>query len=281
MKADIFNIQGEKVRTIDLPAQFSEEVRPEIIKRAVLAIQANKRQPYGALIGAGQRQHGKLSRRRREGKGSYGHGISRVPRKIMSHRGRNYFWVGAVAPGMVGGRRAHPPKAEKDWSQKVNTKERRLAIRSAISATCIKEVVANRGHKFKHLPIIIDSSFETFSKTKEVIDVLLRLGLEKELERASVKKIRPGVGKTRGRRYKTRKGPLIVVSTKCALQSSARNIPGVDVCTVESLNAELLAPGCEPGRLTIFTEKSVERIEKEKLFTGIKIEKPSKESKKK
>ena len=47
-------------------------------------------------------------------------------------------WVGAFAPGTVGGRRAHPPKSEKIWSKKINKKENAKAIRSAISATLLK-----------------------------------------------------------------------------------------------------------------------------------------------
>lgn len=277
MKADVLNIQGEKVRSVELPEQFGEEIRPDIIKRAVIAVKANKRQPSGANLRAGMRHSTKLSRRRRKYKTSYGHGISRVPRKIMSRRGRNFFWVGALAPNTVGGRRSHPPKAEKIWSQKVNTKERRLAIRSALAATCLKEFVEKNGHLFKQVPIIIVSDFENIKKTKEVKNILISLGLDRELERSSVKKIRPGKGRMRGRKYKTRKGPLIVVSKICSLQQSAKNIPGIDVALVESLNAELLAPGYEPGRLTIFTDKAIERLDKEKLFTGIKVEeKPAK-----
>ena len=279
MKADILNTKGEKVKTIDLPEQFNEEVRPDIIKRAVLVIQANKRQAYGANPRAGKDYSAKLSRRRRKYRGSYGHGISRVPRKILTRRGTNFYWVGAVAPGTVGGRRSHPPKSEKSWSQKINVKERRLAIRSALAATCIKELVEKRGHVSKHVPIIIESGFEGLKSTKEVKEALLKIGLEKELERASVKKIRSGKGKRRGRKYKARKGPLILVSGKCEIQKSAKNIPGIDVSVIDSVNAELLAPGSEPGRLTIFTDKAIERLEKEKLFTGIKMEKAKEKTK--
>jgi len=280
MKADILNLKGEKTKTIDLPDQFNEEIRPDLIKRAVLVIQSNKRQPYGANPRAGKRASATLSRRRRKYRGSYGHGISRVPRKILTRRGTNFFWVGAEAPGTVGGRRAHPPKAEKKWSQKINIKERRMAIRSALSATCVKEIVAERGHLFKSVPIIIDSSFESVKKTKDVLTALTSMGLEKELERSSVKKIRPGKGKHRGRKYVKRKGPLILVADKCELQKAAKNIPGVDISTINSVNAELLAPGADIGRLTIFTDKAIERLAKEKLFTGIKIKKEVKEVKK-
>ena len=266
MKADVYDLTGAKGKSVNLPSQFNEEVRTDLIRKVVLAIQANSRQPYGARPDAGQRQSGEVSRRRRKYRTSYGHGISRVPRKIMWKRGRQLGWVGAVAPGTVGGRRAHPPQLTKIWEHKINVKERRKAIRSAIAATANAELVKLRGHQFKNLINIIDSKIENLSKTKDVEDLFLKLGLEKELERISNKTIRAGVGKNRGRPYKKKKGPLFVVSGKCNLLRSAKNIPGVDVCVVKDLNAELLAPGATPGRLTIFTEKAIEMLEKEKLF---------------
>ena len=103
-------------------------------------------------------------------------------------------------------------------------------------------------------------------KTKEVKDFLKKLGLEKELERSAVKKIRAGKGKLRGRKYKKRKGPLFIVSKKCKLLDSAKNIPGVDIVEVTQLNAEHLAPGADPGRLTLWSKAAIETIEKKKLF---------------
>ena len=97
--------------------------------------------------------------------------------------------------------------------------------------------------------------------------MLQAIGFANELERSSERKIRAGKGKMRGRKYIGKKGPLLVVSGKCALEKSARNIPGVEIIEVHKLNAELLAPGADPGRITIFTELSIERMQKEKLFT--------------
>ena len=110
------------------------------------------------------------------------------------------------------------------------------------------------------------SKIEDLKRTKDVRDVLLKLGLGEELERAGIKKVRAGRGKRRGRRYKLKKGPLMVVSKRCALYEAARNIPGVDVCIVNELNAELLAPGTQAGRLTLWTESAIENMGKEKLF---------------
>tara|TARA_Y100000310_G_scaffold339719_1_gene433305 strand:+ start:2970 stop:3773 length:804 start_codon:yes stop_codon:yes gene_type:complete len=263
-----------KVKTLDgkdgseakLPRQFSEAFRPDLIKRAVLSIQANKRQAYGAHPRAGMRASATLSRRRKDYKTAYDKGISRTPRKTLSARGLNFFWVGAVAPNTVGGRRAHPPKAEKDWSLKINIKERRFAIRSAMAATMKPETVKKRGHRAESM--VVDSKIEDMKKTKDVQDLMIKLGLKKELERIAVKKVRAGKGKNRGRRYKLKKGPLIVVAKKCALVESARNMQGFDVCLVKNLNAELLAPGTHAGRLTLWSKEALDLLEKESLFYG-------------
>lgn len=266
MKVAILDLQGKKGNEVKLPSHFSEEFRPDLIKRAVLAKQSHDRQDYGAKPDAGFRQSAKLSRRRRKYRGGYGRGMSRVPRKVMSRRGTQFHYVGATVSGTVGGRRAHPPKAGRDWDQKINIRERRKAIRSAIAATAVSEYVKKRGHKVSDAPYIIDNKIESLNKTKDVLNALEKLGLKAELDRCSEKKVRAGKGKARNRKYRTKTGPLIVVSKKCDIQKSARNILGVDIVTVESLNAELLAPGTQPGRLTLWTQGALERLDKERLF---------------
>jgi hypothetical protein len=74
------------------------------------------------------------------------------------------------------------------------------------------------------------------------------------------KRIRAGRGKTRGRKYKKVKGPLVVVGEDKGISLGARNHAGVDVVVAENLNAELLAPGTHPGRLTIYTKSAVEKL---------------------
>lgn len=267
MKLDIFDLSSNKVGEIQLPHQFDEEIRPDLIMRTVLAIQSHMKKPYGASPSAGKRASAKLSRRRRDYRGSYGFGISRVPRKILSRRGMRMNWVGAFAPGTVGGRRAHPPKSEKTWWKKINEKERLKAIRSAISATALKDIVMERGHLVpSNYPFILDDAFEALEKTKEVMKALEKLGLDNELARVEEKKIRAGKGKSRGRKYVKKKGPLIVVSKTSKLMKRAINIPGIDVIDVKNLNAELLAPGGRAGRLTLWTSSAIETLKKENLF---------------
>ncbi len=269
MKVNVVDAVKGTIGQVELPQQFSEEFHPDLIARAVLSIESKGRQPYGSDPGAGSRYSAKLSRRRRNYKGSYGHGISRVPRMTMSRSGTRFNWEATQAPGTVGGRQAHPPKAARIWVKKINKVENRKAIRSAMSATIIREIVAGRGHAVpENYPFVASSSLEGVAKTKGVIDALKKLGFGSELKRVSQRKVRAGKGKTRGRRYNIKKGPLLVVSKPdCGLVKAARNIMGVDVAVVNRINAKLLAPGTAAGRLTLFTAAAIERLDKEKLFT--------------
>jgi large subunit ribosomal protein L4e len=264
MELKIINAENKEVGKQKMPEQFEEEIRPDLIKRAAEAVQANNRQPYGADPRAGKKAAARLSRRRRDYKGAYGKGLSRMPRKTLTRRGMQMIWVGAFAPGTVKGRRAFPPTAERDFSHKINDRERKKAIRSALAATINKETVQSRGHKIPaSYPFILSNEFENAKKTKDVVKALKTLGLESELERTSERKVRAGKGKMRGRRYKTATGPLIVVSNPLA---AAHNIPGIDVVEVSRINAELLAPGAHAGRLTLYTQAAIQKIDKEKLF---------------
>jgi len=267
MKLPVLNEQKEKVGEVELPVQFSEELRPDLICRAVHALQSAARQPYGTNPRAGLRHSSRVSKERRHYRGCYGFGISRVNRKILSHRGTRMFWVGAFSPQTRGGHAAHPPRAEKIWEQKINQKENRKAIRSALSATINKEMVEKRGHKLpSEYPFAIDSSIEKVNLTKSLQKILSILGFDKELARAAEKKIRAGKGKVRGRKYKQKKSILFVTGEECPLSKAAKNLAGIDVVPVNALNVEMLAPGAHPGRVTLWTKKALETLGKNKLF---------------
>ncbi len=267
MELKVFKKEGTETSNVKLPAQFDEVVRQDLIKRAVLSVQANKRQRYGNKPGAGMRHSATLSRRRRDYKGSYGAGISRVPRKVLSRRGTRFNWVGAEAPGTVGGRRAHGPIAEKIFSQKLNDKERKKAIRSALAATIDYDIVKSRGHKIpESYPFVLSSEFESLDKTAEFAKAFKILGLGEEMIRSATKTIRAGKGKLRNRRYKRRVGPVIVVSSNARALVTAKNLAGFTVIKVSDLNAEILAPGCHFGRAALFTENALAEMAEKKLF---------------
>ena len=244
MKANVKAINGSVLHEIELPAIFNEEYRPDLIKRAVLAYQSEQYQQYGADHYAGMRTSA-------EGWGSK-RGESKIPRIKNGSRG-------AKVPQTKGGHPAHAPKAEKILVEKINKKEKAKAIRSAIAATVNAELVAARGHKFEgDAAIIVEDAFESIAKTSEVLQALFALGVGADLNRAKAsKKVRAGRGKTRGRRYKQAVSVLVVTSDKFV---AGKNLAGVDCVPVNALNAELLAPGCTAGSLTVWTEAAVKKL---------------------
>ncbi len=265
--ADVYDITGKKVGTIKLPPQFTETYRPDIIKRSVMSFMSKIREIYGSDKLAGFRSSAKYKGNRHAFGTQANRGMHRTQR---IRRGSGHMsWKARISPGNVKGRKAHPPLTERIFAQKINKKENRLAIRSAISATSVKELIENRGHKISSIssfPLIVDESFKELKRTKDMEKALISLGLKEELERVKEKKIRAGKGTMRNRKYKKKVGPLIVFNDETNLAKVARNISGVDVVQVKDLNTKLLAPGNEGGRLTIWTKSAIETMDKEKLY---------------
>jgi len=170
----------------------------------------------------------------------------------------------AFGVGIVGGHLAHPPKAEKNTVKRIPKKEMRLALRSAVAATGVKDLVASRGHLVEGVPdfpLVVVDELEKLKRTKDVESALLSLGVWGDVFRVrESRKVRAGKGKGRGRRYKQAVGPLIVVAKNGGIVEAARNLPGVDVALVDGLNVELLAPGTHPGRLTLWSNSAFERL---------------------
>jgi len=248
--AKIFDLQGKSIGKTALPTVFATPLRPDIIKRAVLAIQSSRRQAQGRNPMAGKRTSA-------ESRGT-GMGIARVPR-VKGGAGRAAF-----APSTVGGRQPHPPRSEKKIVKRLPKKEARLALLSAIAATASKDAVASRGHQIKDVPdfpLIVTDSIEELTKTSDVEAALTNLGVLSDLYRVKTsRKIRAGKGKHRGRKMKQAVGPLIVVVEKKGLFDAASNIPGVTLAKISDLNAEMLAPGTHPGRLTLWTNGAIEQL---------------------
>jgi large subunit ribosomal protein L4e len=242
MKAQILSLDGTVERDIDLPPAFSEELRPDLIKKAVLALQSTRRQPHGTYPYAGIESSA-------VGWGS-GRGASHVPRIKTGSRA-------AKVPQAKGGREAHPPVVQKILVQRINKKEKQKAFKSALAASASEELVRARGHLFSgSVPVVFEDSFEALNRTTDVISALSAVGVYVDIERSKQsRKVRAGRGKMRGRRYKQRKSILIVTSGTPL--KAAKNLPGVDAVSVDQLNTELLAPGTLPGRLTVFTERAL------------------------
>ncbi len=250
-KVPVFDAKGKNTGEVKLPAVFATPLRLDLIRRAVLTYRANRRQPYSPSPKAGMRHAVSTW-----GKGR---GVARVQRLTSGSKA-------AESPPNVGGRRAHPPKTEKKWSRKMNRKEKKLARNSALAAAFDVEMVRNRGHKFDDglaLPLIFDDSLEGVEKTADLKELFENVGIWSDVERAKEgKHVRPGKGKARGRRYKTPRSILIVAQDPSKLIRSAGNLTGVDVITPTLLNSENLAPGGDPGRLTVFTKGSIKEVGK-------------------
>ena len=248
VKVNVYDLKGSSTEQIELPKVFDTPFRPDLIRKSFNVMHSNKRQPYGSDKMAGCKQA--------TASVGKGRGMSRVPRLTQGRRA-------ALAPCVVGGRRAHPPKSEKNWKEKINKKEKKLAKNSAFGATTKKEIVSNRGHKFNEkitLPVIVDDKFEKITKTKDVIEALDKIGVYDDVLRATNgKHIRAGKGTRRGRKYRIPKSVLIV-STKDQLLKSSKNLTGVDIVKPSQINIEHLAPGGDAGRLTIFSKSAIKEI---------------------
>ncbi len=249
MKVPVLSLANEKVDEIELPRVFETPVRPDVIKRAVIAQQSHGFQPQGRDPMAGKRNVA-ISR-------GTGHAQARLPRAKESSRAD--FAVQAV-----GGHSAFPPRSEKVTVKRINQKEKRLAIRSGIAASAQKELVVARGHEIEgvsQLPLVVDDALEGVQKTKEIREAFEKLGVWADVERADRKGVRAGRGKMRGRSRKTGKGPLLVIAEDKGIGKAVRNLPGVDVTALRNLNAELLAPGAHPGRLVVWGRSAFNAID--------------------
>lgn len=255
-KAVIRGLNGGVVEEIELPPIFRFPVRKDLIRRAFHSAHTARLQPKGRNPMAGNRRAGESW--------GIGHGVARVPRL---DNGR-----AVLAPNVRGGRLAHPPRVEKVLHERINKKERIRAILSALSATASTDLVRARGHRFStdSLPVIVVDDFERVKRTSEAKEILKKLGVWEDVERSKERtRIRAGKGKMRGRRYVEPRSLLIVVSSyDSPVIKAVRNLPGVDVATPDNLSIIHLAPGGEPGRLTVISKSALERLsEKYEVIT--------------
>ncbi len=248
-RAHLLGLDGKPQSSVTLPLAFSQIVRPELIRRAVVAAQSHRRQPYGTSPTAGLRHSVEWS-----GKGR---GVARTPRLMDSMRG-------AQAPNTVGGRPAHPPRVDRIWAKKINRKERRLAFASALAATREAKLAAARGHLLPHgasLPFVLEDPVEEVASAKAARELLQQLKLWADVRRAQDRTHLHGSGRAR-RRGRVRRTPrsLLVVTAAPGKAVGFRNLAGVDVVPVGRLATEDLAPGGVAGRLTIYSKAAVESL---------------------
>ncbi len=251
MKAQLFDSKGEKKSELELPEIFNSQIREDI---ALKFFEAEKEiQPYSSYEEAGKRHvaSGKVSHRRHKWQTAYGKGISRVPRKRMWRRGTQFYWIGAEVSSTRGGRRAHPPKGIRR-PKKINKNEIKIAMDSAFAATANKDYILKRYSSIKEMkaaPIIIESLPQ---KTKEAINTLRKIFGDLSALVLKNKVVRPGRGKTRGRKYKSNAGLILITS-----KDENIKITGIDVRKTNEVRIADLYP---LGRLALYTKKAVEEL---------------------
>lgn len=264
MKTQILDINGKKMKDLELPEFFSIPVREDLISKV---LESKKTwQPFSPSPTAG-RHHvasGKIVHRRHVWRSGYGRGISRIPRKIMTRKGSQFNWVGAEVSATRGGRRAHPPKVIAMINPlKINKKEIKLAIMSALSATANKKQISSRYKKIdekdlKELPIVVESKIISL-KSKELLKSIKEILGEKIFGIILKKKeVRSGRGKFRGRKYKSNPSILIILGEKEKMKTTA-----FEVRNAKNLGIQDLAKG-GPGRITVYTEQAIKDLQ-EKL----------------
>jgi large subunit ribosomal protein L4e len=265
--AKVLDMSGKPGDEMQLPSVFSTPLRPDIVQRVWWILHSHGLQPYGRDPMAGERTSAETH------SPPTGTGQSRIPR--VKGGGTNRAGQGGGVASTVKGRLPHPPRSEKVIYRKVNVKERKLALNTAIAFTGDASAVAWRGHKVGKLrfPVVVSDDLEALEKTAALESFLSDLGLTEELKRVygGVKR-RSGTARMRGRTTKKKVGPLIVVSNDRGVGKAAASIPGVEVVSVDSLSVLPLAPGGVAGRLTIWTSSAVDVLGAKTKGEGLKVE---------
>ena len=176
----VFNMEGKEVGTLELnDAVFGVEVNEHLVHMAVVAQLANKRQGT------------QKAKTRSE--------VSGGGRKPWRQKGTGHARQGSTrAPQWTGGGVVFAP-VPRDYSFKMNKKEKRLALKSALTSK-VQE------NKF----LVLDELKLDAVKTKEMKKVLDNLKVDKAL--------------------------VVIGNDSENVVLSARNIPGVQTASVNTIN---------------------------------------------
>merc|ERR1712038_243976 len=241
--------------TVCLPAVFRAPVRPDIVSLMHTNLRKNARQAQGVKKIAGEQTSAE----------SWGTGraVSRIPRV----RGGGTHRSGQAAFGNMcrGGRMFAPTKTWRRWHRPINQKQRRYALCSALAASAIPALLIARGHKIEQIPevpVVCTNAIESLTKTKAAVALLKQLNAYDDVEKCqNSKQIRSGKGKMRNRRYVMRRGPLVIYNEDHGIKQAFRNLPGVELISVDRLNLLKLSPGSHLGRFCIWSEGAFAKLD--------------------
>eukprot|EP01098_Paradermamoeba_levis_P002141 TRINITY_DN12540_c0_g1_i1.p1 TRINITY_DN12540_c0_g1~~TRINITY_DN12540_c0_g1_i1.p1 ORF type:complete len:430 (-),score=195.20 TRINITY_DN12540_c0_g1_i1:106-1296(-) len=247
---------GDKKVQLPIPAVLLAPIRPDIVQFVHTSIAKNRRQPYAVSPYAGHQTSAE----------SWGTGraVARIPR--VAGGGTHRSGQGAFGNMCRGGRMFAPTKTWRKWHRKVNVNQRRYALVSALAASAVPSLVLARGHRIEkvaEVPLVVSNdAVKDLKKTSAAIKLLKSLNALTDVEKVkNSKKIRRGKGKLRNRRHTQKRGPLVIFNKKSALIQAFRNIPGVELASVNRLNLLQLAPGGHLGRFVIWTQDAFEKLD--------------------
>ncbi|KAI8818615.1 ribosomal protein L4 domain-containing protein [Fimicolochytrium jonesii] len=252
----VFAHDGNTVAgTVKLPGVFTAPIRADVVRITHTNMNKNKRQAYAVSVKAGHQTSAE----------SWGTGraVARIPR--VSGGGTHRAGQAAFGNMCRGGRMFAPTKTWRKWHVKTNQNQKRYATASAIAASALPSLVLARGHKIEkvnEVPLVINNAVESIKKTKEAVAILKAVQAYTDVEKViNSKKLRAGVGKMRNRRHRQRRGPLVIYNQDAGIVKAFRNIPGVELASVDSLNLLQLAPGGHVGRFVIWTQAAFEKLD--------------------
>ena len=257
MKAVTLSTSGSKEGEIELPIIFSTPFRRDLIHKVYTNLNTHQFQRQGRHPTAGMDNSADSLNP------PTGHGQARIARMKGGGGGRQGE-AGEVA-STRGGRQAHPPNVSKVIHKKINKKEKKLALCSAIAATASKKLVESRGHrveKIESFPIIVSDEIESISNAKDMAKLLDALNLNQDIDRLKSRKARTGKSALRGRRKKIGRSILFVTKSSKELEKACGSFLGVEVRSVKNLSVLDLAPGSDPIRLTVYSKAALDEISK-------------------
>lgn len=162
-KIDVLSLKGEKVKDIKLEDNiFNIEPNDAVIKDAVVAAMTGARQGTAKVKTRSEVAGGGRKPYRQKGTGNARQGSIRAP----------HYRHGGIVFGPV----------PRDYSKKMNKKEKRLALKSALSYKVLD----------KELVVVSTIEFET-NKTKEMVNLLEGLNLTNHKVLVCVKELTDNV----------------------------------------------------------------------------------------
>jgi large subunit ribosomal protein L4e len=249
------DLADDKVlQQVVLPPVFVAPIRPDIVHFVHTSMAKNHRQAYAVSPGAGH-QHSAES-------WGTGRAVARIPR--VSGGGTSRAGQGAFGNMCRAGRMFAPTKTWRKWHRRINTNQKRFAVASALAASALPSLVFARGHQISavpEIPLVLDSAVESLQRTKQAIAALKAVGAYDDVLKAKAsRKLRRGKGKMRDRRHVQRRGPLVVYAEDGGVVKAFRNLPGVELAHVDSLNLLQLAPGGHLGRFVVWSESAFSKL---------------------